>query len=239
VAARKGAWAARRNAPVGVALNSSSRFCARLKFLLGFAPTSGRAQQSNERSLRVLVGGHKHAVRACMAQRFLGRVLQALDQRGQNPRSKQPRLLALGRAPAMKFLAIRQVEILQEIVFQRLRGRAHRLDRERGQAGSGGLAQRQDVDGDAVMIEFDILAVGHDRPVVRRIDGGPQPRQAPAQGRARIVRQIPEHRAKPAAAVGAGSDGEISEQTARLLRRWKLQSGPIAQHCEPAEHGYA
>jgi hypothetical protein len=58
----------------------------------------------------------------------------AVNKGGQESRSKQPRLFALRGAPAMKLSTIRQIEFLEEIALQRLRGRAQRLGREGGHA---------------------------------------------------------------------------------------------------------
>jgi hypothetical protein len=95
-----------------------------LKLFVGFAPAAGRAQQSNEGSLSGLVRGLNKAERARVAQRFFRYALEAIDESGQEPRAKPPSLLALRGTPAMKLLAIRQIELLEEIAVERLGCRA-------------------------------------------------------------------------------------------------------------------
>jgi hypothetical protein len=117
----------------------------------------------------------------------------------------------------VKLLAIRQIEPLEKIALKRLRRLAQRVGRDGVRAVSGSVAQGQDVDRDKVMLEFDSLAVGDDHPTIRLIDERPQPGQTPAQCSARVIGNIPEHRAEPVAAVRTCGDGQIGEQSARLF----------------------
>jgi hypothetical protein len=189
-----------------------------LKLFLGLAPAASDPQQSNECGLGGFAGGLEQTERPRVAQGFLRLVaFETLHQRGQKPRAKLSGLLTLAGAPDLKFMAVRQIEAFEEATLERFRRLAQGIGRHGIGAVSGNAAQRQDVDGDMIEIQTDILAVGNDPSTVRFIDERPQAGQTPAQGCSGIVREGPEHGTESVAAVGTPGDCQIGQQRPSLF----------------------
>lgn len=102
----------------------------RVKSFLGFPPAASRAQQSNQRSLHGLICGLEQAERPRVGQGLLGQALETGYQRGQKQRAKPSRLLPFPDAPAVKALAVWQIETFEEVTLKRLRSLAQRIGRD-------------------------------------------------------------------------------------------------------------
>src|SRR5262249_2862877 len=128
-------------------------------------------------------------------------------QLGKKPHPEPSRLLAFAGAPALKLLAVRQIETLEKIALKRLRGVEQSLCRNGTHAVSSKFAQGQNVDRDAIAVQSDRLTVGDNHPAVCPLNERPQVGQTPPQCGTGIIRNGPKHITEPVAPVRTRGNG--------------------------------
>ena len=136
---------------------------------------------------------------------------------------QRPRFLAPGGAPGLEAKGLAQLEALQKLAAEEV-GRLLEL----GGAGGGepSLTQRLggvQIDPRAAEVELHLLPAGLHPLPPGLVEQRAQAREAPAQGAAGVVGQIPEERAELLAGLRPLLDQKVAEQRTRLLRRRKLE----------------
>lgn len=154
-----------------------------------------------------------------MRQRALRIVAQAPDQRGQQSRLRTGGARALGEAPRIECVKVRQFEPFERVAAQASGGVLELLERAVIQLPIGERLERGDVDDDVRGVEPYCDPVGEDARTCVVIHEAPQLGKAPPQRAARVIGNLPEQLAQVLAAECAAVQREVREQGARLPRR--------------------
>jgi hypothetical protein len=236
LAARPGLQPAPLGAEGGrVAIGLAQQAQAGLDLLLGLAAPPGPDQQAKlGDSRREGVGVDLHQLPR-VTERRLGLVGQPLDQGRQHLGLQPPRILALGHAPGLEVVQVGQVLALEQLAPEP-RGEALEGRRvQRVDTGAKGLAHQDDVDLRIARREAHGLSIRHDARPVRLVDQRAEPAQAPAQGAARVVRDVPEERAEALAAMRPAGQRQIGQECPRLLGWRQRLHSTVADHLDLAQ----
>ena len=101
------------------------------------------------------------------------------------------RVLAFGGAPSLEVVQLRQVLAFQQLAAKRRHHRRQTPGLERVEINGEVLVYADDVDLGASRVEGDELAIGADARLAGLVHQRAELAQAPAQGAARVVRNVP------------------------------------------------
>ena len=183
--------------PASASMSSESSYCSSASCR---RPPAMRRRRSA--AWARTASGSTRSRRARMGQRRRRRDLGALDKRPQDQPMQPAGLLALGHAPGVEFGAIRQRQAFGKLAMKCRRGGFQRLRRGGIDARGQGAPHGQEIDLDVGNIDPNAIAFRNDPRAARAIHDGAQLAQGRAQGPARIIWDVPEDRAEPAAPVG-------------------------------------
>jgi hypothetical protein len=154
-------------------IERSEMLPCRFKMLFGLAQTAGGTQQSKQGGVDQFICRLEEGQRPSVRQSVLGYALKPGYQRRQQAHAQAPRRITFSDAPALKLLAIRQIEPLEEVALKRPNPVAQGLGRELVQTASSDAAQRKEVHRATTEVEANVLPIGDDPRTAGLVDKRP------------------------------------------------------------------
>ena len=140
-----------------------------------------------------------------------------------------------GHAPLVEAVARGQLEAAEKFTGEQLRRLFQRRQRDVLAPGFEQALRPFDIDNGTERQKRHSLAIGDQPDRVRRIDNATQLGEAPSQGRARIVRAVPQQIAQRLARMRASGGNEIPEQRARAAGGRQRYRHTVDRHFEIAD----
>ena len=135
----------------------------------------------------------------------------------------------------MEAVARGQLEAAEKLTGEQLRRLFQRRQRDVLAPGFEQALRPFDIDNGTERQQRHSLAIGDQPDRVRRIDNATQLGEAPSQGRARIVRAVPQQIAQRLARMRASGGNEIPEQRARAAGGRQRCRHAVDRHLEFAD----